>query len=72
DYHRAEGLAENREIAGMFLMIWLFVSLGQCLEVYYFRRADPVWFALLIAVFGLRFTAAFRIDRSPSQAAPSS
>lgn len=72
DYHRAVQAPENRVLATMLLMMWLFISLGQCLEVYYFRRADPVWFALLLAVLGLRFTAAFRIDRSPSQAAPSS
>jgi O-antigen ligase len=72
DYHRAERLPDNREIATLFLMIWMFISLGMCLEVYYFRRADPVWFALLIAVLGLRFTAAYRIDRSPSPADPSS
>jgi O-antigen ligase len=72
DYHRAAQADENRMLATMFLMIWLFISLGQCLEVYYFRRADPVWFALLFASLGLRFTAAYRIDQSPSQAAPSS
>jgi O-antigen ligase len=72
DYNRATGSGDNRALATMFLMIWMFISLGQCLEVYYFRRADPVWFALLVAVFGLRFTAALRIDRSPSPAAPSS
>jgi O-antigen ligase len=72
DYHRAAKAAENRALASMFLMIWLFISLGQCLEVYYFRRADPVWFALLFASLGLRFTAAFRIDQSPSRAGPSS
>jgi O-antigen ligase len=72
DYHRASQRAENRHVATMFLMMWMFISLGMCLEVYYFRRADPVWFALLIAVFGLRFTAVYRIDLSPSPTAPSS
>jgi O-antigen ligase len=72
DYHKAARSGENRLLATMFLMIWMFISLGQCLEVYYFRRADPVWFALLFAVLGLRFTAAFRIDRSPSPTGPSS
>jgi O-antigen ligase len=72
DYHRAAQDPKNRAFATMLLMIWMFISLGQCLEVFYFRRADPVWFALLFAVLGLRFTAAFRIDRSPSQAVPSS
>jgi O-antigen ligase len=72
DYHRATAYPENRTAATMFLMIWMFISLGMCLEVYYFRRADPVWFALLFAVFGLRFTAAYRIGQLPSQADPSS
>jgi hypothetical protein len=33
------------------------VALGMCLESYLFRRSDPVWFSLLVAVFGLRFLA---------------
>ncbi len=63
DYHKAAQWEENRAPATMFLMIWMFISLGMCLEVYYFRRADPVWFSLLVGVLGLRFTAAHRIAR---------
>jgi O-antigen ligase len=63
DYHRAAAALENRAIATMFLMMWMFIALGMCLEVYFFRRSDPVWFALLVGVFGLRFTAAYRIAR---------
>lgn len=56
DFHRCRDLgAEVRPLAGMCIMLWLFISLGMCLEVFYFRRADPIWFALLIAVLGLRF-----------------
>ena len=63
DYHACRPSRENQMLATMFLTIWLFVSLGMCLETYYFRRADPVWFSLLVAVFGLRFTAAYRVDQ---------
>ena len=70
DYHACQPTDENRKIATMFLTIILFVSLGMCLETYYFRRSDPVWFTLLIAVIGLRFTAAYRFDQSPSPGDP--
>ncbi|MGL4637938.1 MAG: O-antigen ligase family protein [Beijerinckiaceae bacterium] len=72
DYHRCRQSRDNQLLATMFLGMWMFISLGMCLETYYFRRADPVWFALLIAVIGLRFTAEYRIDQSPSQAAQAS
>lgn len=68
DYHRCRPDAENRRLATMFLMVLMFISLGMCLETYYFRRADPIWFTLLLAVFGLRFTAVFRVSRSSSPA----
>jgi O-antigen ligase len=68
DYHNCQPSPGNRMIATMFLSILIFISLGMCLETYYFRRADPVWFTLLIAVLGLRFTAAFRFAESPSPA----
>jgi O-antigen ligase len=67
DYHRCEATKDNRLYATMCLMIWLYIALGMCLESYFFRRADPVWFAFLVAVFGLRFTATFPFDSSPSQ-----
>jgi len=70
DYHRCREGVENRRLATMFLMVLIFLSLGMCLESYYFRRADPVWFTLLLAVFGLRFTAAFRVSGSPAPAVP--
>jgi O-antigen ligase len=63
DYHACKPSKDNQILATMFLTIWLFISLGMCLETYYFRRADPVWFSLLIAVFGLRFTAEYRVDQ---------
>lgn len=59
DYHRHQKTRENRLLATACLSIWLFVSLCMCLEVFYFRRADPIWFALVFAVFGLRMAASY-------------
>jgi O-antigen ligase len=61
DYHHHQPGDANRRFAGACLAIWLFISLGMCLEVFYFRRADPIWFSLLIAVFGLRMAARLKL-----------
>jgi O-antigen ligase len=63
DYNRASTDPAERPLAGFFLMIWLFIALGMCVESYLFRRSDPVWFSLLMAVFGLRFLAARGLAR---------
>ncbi|MGL5138714.1 MAG: O-antigen ligase family protein [Beijerinckiaceae bacterium] len=68
DFHHAAAQDGNRLLATFCLSVWLFVALGMCLETYFFRRADPVWFSFLIAVFGLRFSATFRASASPAQA----
>jgi O-antigen ligase len=69
DYHNGQPDAETRKLATMFLMMLLFFSLGMCLETFYFRRADPVWFTLLVAVLGLRFTAVYPVgSEAPSPA----
>jgi O-antigen ligase len=72
DYHRCAAGRENRLLSTMFVMILIYISLGMCLESYYFRRADPVWFTLLLAVLGLRFTAAYRVAPEPAPAARAS
>lgn len=59
DYHHHKPTPANRQLATACLTIWLFASLCMCLEVFYFRRADPIWFALLVAVFGLRMAASY-------------
>ncbi|MGL4437671.1 MAG: O-antigen ligase family protein [Bosea sp. (in: a-proteobacteria)] len=64
DYHHHKPTAANRQLATACLMIWLFASLCMCLEVFYFRRADPIWFALLIAVFGLRMAASYPLAQA--------
>jgi O-antigen ligase len=61
DHHRVLRTPENKALAELFFRIWLFAAYSACLESFFFRRADPVWFALLIAVIGLRLTSRYRV-----------
>ncbi len=44
-------------LAGLYIGIWILCALGASLESFFFRRSDPVWFLMLIAIAGLRVTA---------------
>ena len=61
DHHRVIRTQANRAMAELFFRIWLFALYSACLETFFFRRADPVWFALLVAVIGLRLTSRYRV-----------
>jgi O-antigen ligase len=61
DWMRAAQAPSNERMALLFARIWLFALYNACLETFFFRRADPVWFALLIAILGLRLVATWRI-----------
>lgn len=63
DHHRVIRTPENKALAELFFRIWLFCIYSACLESFFFRRADPVWFALLISVIGLRLTSTYRVAR---------
>jgi O-antigen ligase len=61
DHHRVVRTPENKVLAELFFRIWLFAIYSACLESFFFRRADPVWFALLVSVIGLRLTSKYRV-----------
>jgi O-antigen ligase len=61
DHHRVVRTPENKALAELFFRIWLFAIYSACLESFFFRRSDPVWFALLVAVIGLRLTSKYRV-----------
>lgn len=65
DYARTRRLPENGRLADCFLMMLVFCNCNAVLESFYFRRVDPVWLCLLVAIFGLR-----RMARLPLQGAP--
>ncbi|MDN2565839.1 O-antigen ligase family protein [Aquibium sp. A9E412] len=57
DYLRVPRLKENVLMADFFMMILVFTLLNAFLESFFFRRADPVWLFLVMAVLGLRLVA---------------
>lgn len=58
---RHAGLAFRRgqdlELTRLFVRCWLFMLFLSCLESPFFDNRGPVWFTMLIAVFGLRMLA---------------
>ncbi len=64
DYASTNWQGASSRLANLLLAIWIFTSLNACLESFFFRRADPVWFAMLLAVIGLRLLATGR--KSPA------
>ena len=48
-------------LASLFLRIWLFELYSTTFESFFFDRAFPGWFTILMAVFGLRYAARLRV-----------
>lgn len=61
DYMRTPHKRENIFLADFFMMALLFTTLNAFLESFFFRRADPVWLFVVLAVTGLRLVARFPI-----------
>lgn len=49
--------AQHPELTRLFVRCWLFMLFLSCLESPFFDNRGPVWFTMLIAVFGLRMLA---------------
>ena len=60
DYATTYRQGPTARLANLLMSIWIFTSLNACLESFFFRRADPIWFCMLLAVFGLRLLATAR------------
>lgn len=61
DYLRVPLYRENVLLADFFMMVVAFTLFNAFLESFFFRRADPVWMFFVMAVFGLRLAARFRV-----------
>ena len=57
DYLRTRRLRANILAADFFLMIIIFAALNAFMETFFFRRGDPVWMLMVLAMVGLRLTA---------------
>lgn len=63
NYMRVSDRTENVLLADFLFMIVIFTVTNSALESYFFRRDDPVWLTLVMAIFGLRFVSRFPITR---------
>ena len=50
----------NANIADLFMMILVFMTLLSFLETFLLRRVDPIWLLMFMAITGLQLTARFR------------
>ena len=57
DYVRIPRETPLAGLATLLIGIWMLAALGASLESFFLRRADPVWFLMLLAVVGLRLAA---------------
>jgi O-antigen ligase len=63
DYEKSRRFPENAALGRLYLRLWLYGVMVACLESFFFRRADPVWFTLILAVLGLRLISLWRVTR---------
>jgi O-antigen ligase len=54
----------NPELTRLFVRCWMFLLFLSCLESPFFDNRGPVWFTMLIAVFGLRMLAHGALKRT--------
>ncbi|MET0257135.1 MAG: O-antigen ligase [Methylobacterium sp.] len=57
DVARADGNANSASLTRLFVRIWLYGVFTACVESIFFESGNLVWFAFVVAVFGLRMQA---------------
>ena len=60
DFQAADHGGNGGPLATLFLRIWLFGLYLSSMESFFLDRAEPMWFTVLVAVFGLHYMARFR------------
>jgi O-antigen ligase len=60
DFQAADQGGNGGPLATLLLRIWLFGLYLSSMESFFLDRAEPMWFTLLVAVFGLHYMARFR------------
>ena len=61
DISRARNNGASPALLLYFVQIWLFCINFACLESLFYHRTDPVWFMLLIAVFGITALTHYKV-----------
>lgn len=63
DMQRCKQAGADLTLTTLFTRIWLFGVYASSFESVLFDRGDPHWFAMLVAMFGLRYLSVSRLDR---------
>lgn len=58
------------ELTRLFIRVWLFALFLSCLESPFFVNSGPIWFSVLLAVFGLRLQAYAALSKAPASDTP--
>ncbi len=58
---RAEGSDNDPVLTRLFVRIWLYGVFASCFESFFFANGGPIWFTMLIGVFGLGMQARSRL-----------
>ena len=61
DFHAADCGGNNGPLAQALLQVWLFGLYLSSLESFFFDRADPMWFTMVMAMSGLHYLARYRL-----------
>jgi O-antigen ligase len=61
NFHIANRDGNGGPLTTLLLQIWLFALYLSSMESFFLDRVDPMWFTLLVAVFGLHYLARFRV-----------
>lgn len=61
NFQKADRSGNGGPLSLALLQIWLFGIYLASMESFFLDRADPTWFTLLLAVFGLHYLARFRL-----------
>jgi O-antigen ligase len=61
NFHAADLGGNQGPLTTALLRIWLFGLYLSSVESFFLDRSDPLWFTLLVAVFGLHYLARFRV-----------
>lgn len=68
DMARAEQTHNDRALTRLFVQVWLYGIFAASLESSFFANAGPIWFTILVAVFGLRYQGRAQVVRQPAPA----
>ncbi|MCP4315245.1 MAG: O-antigen ligase family protein [Hyphomicrobiales bacterium] len=60
NYVRSNRFDSNRNLADLFMMILVFLTLLSFLETFFLRRMDPIWLTMVIAIVGLQLTSRYK------------